>query len=520
MSSIIIVEENTIQQNTVNADTAALGAGIFVNSNARIINNLVTENVNTTPGYSYGGGIAARNYFEAGNSIEVTGNTITYNEVVSSNYYGGEGAGLDMWYLDVTISNNNISYNRSGGSGVCWASGIMLGFAEEGSVVEDNIISNNSYISGDLSGTFFLHECSGVTVQRNLLENNSAYWCGGIRNDFGGVNIIADNKIIENDAYLGGGIYMTSSSPVVQNNLIAKNTAYYGGGIQIFNPTLSANPKSNNRNMEPAFADGSVLAEAPWSDNILKNSKVANSIRLAISRPVIINNTIVDNTAHTRGGAIRTNDSNTLVINSILWGNDAPSNKQISLENGSIDVRHSDVQGSWSGEGNKDVNPFFANILDYQLSDSSQCIGAGVDSVQIGGVWYYAPPTDIDGNPRPNPAGSMPDMGAWESPLDSAVVGIQELASDNIPKTYSLRQNYPNPFNPSTTIEFSLPQSGFVTLEVYDILGERVATLISERLTAGKYRYDWDGGSLASGVYLYRIQAGDYVDSKKMILLR
>jgi hypothetical protein len=57
-------------------------------------------------------------------------------------------------------------------------------------------------------------------------------------------------------------------------------------------------------------------------------------------------------------------------------------------------------------------------------------------------------------------------------------------------------------------------------LEVYDILGERVATLISERLTAGKYRYDWDGGSLASGVYLYRIQAGDYVDSKKMILLR
>jgi hypothetical protein len=89
-----------------------------------------------------------------------------------------------------------------------------------------------------------------------------------------------------------------------------------------------------------------------------------------------------------------------------------------------------------------------------------------------------------------------------------------------IPQTSTLNQNYPNPFNPTTIIEFSLPQSGFVTLNIYNILGEEVATLVSEKLNAGEYKYDWDASSLASGVYLYRIQAGDYVDVKKMVLLR
>jgi hypothetical protein len=85
---------------------------------------------------------------------------------------------------------------------------------------------------------------------------------------------------------------------------------------------------------------------------------------------------------------------------------------------------------------------------------------------------------------------------------------------------FKLNQNYPNPFNPSTTIEFSILKASFVTLKVYNILGEEVTTLVSKRLPAGSYRYGWDASSLASGVYLYRIQAGDFVDVKKMVLMR
>jgi len=89
-----------------------------------------------------------------------------------------------------------------------------------------------------------------------------------------------------------------------------------------------------------------------------------------------------------------------------------------------------------------------------------------------------------------------------------------------LPNGFQLLQNYPNPFNPTTTIEFSLPKTEIVTLEVYNILGEELATLVSERLTAGKYKYDWDASSLASGVYFYQLQAGSFMETKKMLLLR
>jgi N-acetylneuraminic acid mutarotase len=89
-----------------------------------------------------------------------------------------------------------------------------------------------------------------------------------------------------------------------------------------------------------------------------------------------------------------------------------------------------------------------------------------------------------------------------------------------IPRKFTLHQNYPNPFNPTTAIEFSIPKSEFVTLKIYNVLGEEVATPISERLSTGSYRYEWNASTLASGVYLYRLQAGDYVETRKMVLMK
>ena len=99
-------------------------------------------------------------------------------------------------------------------------------------------------------------------------------------------------------------------------------------------------------------------------------------------------------------------------------------------------------------------------------------------------------------------------------------VNIVEVKDTFLPSNYTLKQNYPNPFNPVTNIQFLLPTSEFVTLKIYNLLGQEVATVVYEKLTAGEYRYDWDAGRLASGVYLYRIQAGDYVKTKKMILIK
>ena len=89
-----------------------------------------------------------------------------------------------------------------------------------------------------------------------------------------------------------------------------------------------------------------------------------------------------------------------------------------------------------------------------------------------------------------------------------------------IPKEYSLYQNYPNPFNPTTTIKFDLPKDGLITLGIFDILGRRITTLVNEPRSAGSYEQIFNASSLASGVYVYKLQAGDLFSSKKMILLK
>jgi len=102
---------------------------------------------------------------------------------------------------------------------------------------------------------------------------------------------------------------------------------------------------------------------------------------------------------------------------------------------------------------------------------------------------------------------------------NETLIGITSNQNE-IPSDYSLLQNYPNPFNPTTNIRFNLPKSGVVTLKVYNILGKEVATLVNGNLNAGSYTFNWDANGYASGVYFYRLQSGNFVETKKMILVK
>ena len=99
------------------------------------------------------------------------------------------------------------------------------------------------------------------------------------------------------------------------------------------------------------------------------------------------------------------------------------------------------------------------------------------------------------------------------------LVGITELNSE-IPERFKLSQNYPNPFNPETKINFDIVNSGFVKLKVYDMLGKEVATLVNENLSAGSYETNFDGSNLTSGIYFYRLEAGDFSEVKRMMLIK
>jgi photosystem II stability/assembly factor-like uncharacterized protein len=109
--------------------------------------------------------------------------------------------------------------------------------------------------------------------------------------------------------------------------------------------------------------------------------------------------------------------------------------------------------------------------------------------------------------------------GVWRRPLSEFIVSVDKPASD-LPTHFCLEQNYPNPFNPTTTISFSLPFKSFVSLKVFDILGKEVATIVSQELPAGTYSRQWNASKMSSGVYFYRLQAGSFTQTKRLVLLK
>jgi photosystem II stability/assembly factor-like uncharacterized protein len=109
--------------------------------------------------------------------------------------------------------------------------------------------------------------------------------------------------------------------------------------------------------------------------------------------------------------------------------------------------------------------------------------------------------------------------GAWERPLTDYVTNV-EIVSDNLPLSFNLAQNYPNPFNPITNIRYSIPDQSYVELKVFDVLGNLIATLVDEKQSAGNYKTDFLGINLSSGTYFYRLKAGNFVEIKKMVLLK
>ena len=97
---------------------------------------------------------------------------------------------------------------------------------------------------------------------------------------------------------------------------------------------------------------------------------------------------------------------------------------------------------------------------------------------------------------------------------------VISVKSEVIPKVLSLKQNYPNPFNSITTLEYSLPNSGNISLIIYNLLGEEVARLVDRQMPSGDHTANWNASNLPSGIYFFRLQASDFVQTRKMLLLK
>ena len=108
--------------------------------------------------------------------------------------------------------------------------------------------------------------------------------------------------------------------------------------------------------------------------------------------------------------------------------------------------------------------------------------------------------------------------GFWYVYKQTTITAVED--EETIPTSFELKQNYPNPFNPSSIIKFGLPERSNVLIKIYDILGSEVITLVNAELEAGWYKKEFNASGYSSGLYIYRIQAGNYISTKKMMLLK
>ncbi|MFZ1976736.1 MAG: T9SS type A sorting domain-containing protein [Bacteroidota bacterium] len=123
----------------------------------------------------------------------------------------------------------------------------------------------------------------------------------------------------------------------------------------------------------------------------------------------------------------------------------------------------------------------------------------------------------------PNPKSLVGNFNGYNMTISYVLTNITTSVSankSNIPQTFSLSQNYPNPFNPSTTISFNIPSKSYVSLKIFDMLGREVATIVSGEMPAGSYTSQWNAAKMSSGIYFYRLEAGTFIQTKKLILLK
>lgn len=347
-------------------------------------------------------------------------------------------------------------------------------------------------------GGGILIQASAPTIRHNMFIYNHASDKQGMVSAGGGAIRCGDgnprilnNLIIFNDGRYGGGIVLNYSGAIIKNNIFARNSGgqdYGGAGIWI-------------------------LGNGP-------------------APKIVENNTIVENNATGsgayggKGGGFLLWSTTATVRNNIVWGNTQSTGGPIAvLGGGASVVTYNNVEGGFTGEGNIDLAPAFADS-GYYLSAISPCIDAGNPDA------IYNDPED-SGNPGlaawPSLGTVRNDMGAYGGPLRDIfpqfiLTGLKS-EPHMLPNAFRLEQNFPNPFNPTTSIRYQVKSNDQVKLIIYDLLGRQVKTLVNEAQPAGYHQVLWDGtddnnAPASSGVYIYRLQADHRVYSRKMVLLK
>ena len=460
--------------------------------------------------------------------------------------------------------NPNEQYPTFGGGG-----GIYQEWSDDLEIYNSEIINNTATMGA--GGGIAIYLSNNVRIDNIILSNNSSSSPDGYPSGGGGVafyradSVVFENSIISNNVSnnnSGGGIFLGSESGLASivvhatfNKLtIVNNSAMSGGAIfcwsailNLYSSTIAQNEASNSE-----WSGGGLASHYVTEPNIVNSlfyDNVPNSIHNGYQQtPILVSYSLVQEEW--------SGEQNLTGIDPEFSD---PSNNDFSLQQSSpcIDVGTLDIDGDgfndevfytgsapdlgsheWVIEAPQDLQSYpqdssimltWSPITDaqyYQL-DRANDISFTENLVQSYVTTNYF--TDEDIEPEIEYFYRISGyVGYWTNYSNTVSIMTESLDIKNVsdlPNNFLIHQNFPNPFNPITTIRYELPEDSFVDVTVYDMIGNVVRNLINTNQSSGYKSIKWDatnnqGEPVSAGVYLYTVQTGDFVDTKKMILLK
>jgi len=483
---------------TVNGDNNTIGASnIFINNYIAVD---VWGNSNSIGANRFG-------VDENGNpgpnnlSILVTGNSnsIDLNTICNSMM----GISIAEGELN-EISRNNIGTNSAGALGL----GNVLGIAIDGSgsnliggetINEKNVISGNSVAGISIGGVPPDNYSVSNGVWSNIIgldptqsyavpNGNGVVITNGARVEFLGRNIIAGNSL--NGVHIFGQDDETKTygHTIAENKIgVNSNNVIFPNGMAGISIQGNVEDVTIGTNLSGMHLPNIIVGNQNWGISVISDFGY-NPSKIQYRKNNIYQN------------------SSANVFMSTQVNNGLLPPYSLSFNNNTIAGIH-DVPGSIIDVYKANINEFSPSAYEW----------LGSTTVGSNGVFSY----EIT-----NPSIEAVSLTATDNNGNTSGFAFIELITDvekendEIPERFSLDQNYPNPFNPSTKISFSIPTEEFVTLKVFNSLGEEVAELINETKPAGNYSVSFDASNLSSGIYFYKITAGNFMELKKMMLIK
>jgi len=413
-------------------------------------------------------------FFLRGHLSATTPNNTEYmgNVTVSNNEIYGTRWGVYLQSNDnVTIENNHFHMGNSTSNTAMGHRKAVWTWQQRNAVVRNNTITfSDIYYPADADGI------SGIYLRVNhdiLVYNNFISFEG-----------LEDSSPVGNSYQISGiNTAQTATAPI--------------GDYRIYHNTIILDSPEDNDGKHVGIGSRTQM---PNGDFDIRNN-------LVINRKGLENSYAIDNMLAADTSGSFTSDYNNLYVTG-----DASVGSWTGFEEGD-EAEAQATLSDWQTASGQDANSVSVAV-GFAAANSAELDGESAQDENLFGTPIDGITTDIYGNERDS---ENPFMGAFEG----SAVDVSIPVAEDMPQQISLNQNYPNPFNPTTLISYELPNDQRVTLEIFNVYGQLIQTLVNDQhMSAGTHSVQFDASNLASGVYIYRLSAGQFTQSARMTLIK